>query len=526
VFSSLFEADQKGRLFPEMAAQIPTLQNGGIRDGGKTYVIHLKPGMRWSNGAEITSADAVFGWKIAYDPGAGSNYTCQPGCPITAVDTPDRYTAVYHLKAIDHPFLASDIPQPWPTRWPGAWNGDPHAALLRMRESSFTWAGPNYPTDGPYQVVRLTDADHMQLRPMKYYDVMSCGAYIKNLTYVAYPTLGEELAALSAHRVDLVWQNSLPELSAVEQVRSPYRVHVDPAFAFEQAELNVDPVYGGKPNPLHDARVRQALALAVDKRALIASVLHLNDRQVSNVIQWSFCPASPKYRSSCADRKLTGQWDPIAKRYDPNPGKGLALLDAKKLLSQTPWRRGFSLDFIVRTDTPLRAPEEAALAASWERLGVKVKPIKVSGYTSYFGSYSQGGVLARGQFQAALIGYEISGFGLDGFLQEDLASTAVDRRAKVHEATLDNYSGIDDPVIDHAIAAAQGTLDEKVRAREFDVIQEEVAQKAYWDSLYSQASVYVEDQRIANLSDSIDSTFFNGPLWLYWDVWAWKARKL
>jgi ABC-type transport system substrate-binding protein len=520
VFSTVFGVDQKGRVFPEMATRIPTLQNGAIRDGGRSYVIHLKPEMFWSNGAEITSADAVFGWKIAYDSMAGPPYTCQPSCPITAVDTPDRYTAVYHLKTIDHAFLEADIPQLWPTRWTGAWNDDPHAALLKMQDSSF-WAGPSYPTDGPYRVVRLTDANHMRLRPMKYYDILSCGAYIKNLTYVNYPTLNEEVAALSARKVDLVEQESLEDLPAVERVRSPYRVHVDPFFGLEHVEFNVDPIYGGKPNPLHDTRVRQALALAVDKRALIASALHLNDRQVSNVIQWSFCVASPKYRTACADPKLTGQWDPIARRYDPNPGRGVALLDAKKLLSETPWRRGFALDFIVRTDVPRRAPEEAALAVDWARLGVKVKPIKVSGQTTVFGSYTQGGVLARGQFQAVLI--QFTGGNVDLSVQYELASAAIDRRAKVHDASLQNYAGIDDPVIDRAIATAEGTLDEKVRTREFDVIQEELAQKAYWDPIYSPAVVYVEDQRIANLSDSVNSSVAVGSE-VYWNEWAWKAK--
>src|SRR5690349_20535913 len=54
--STVVEVDAWGHLFPEMATEVPTVRNGGIRDNGKTYVIHLKHAMRWSNGAEITSA--------------------------------------------------------------------------------------------------------------------------------------------------------------------------------------------------------------------------------------------------------------------------------------------------------------------------------------------------------------------------------------------------------------------------------------------------------------------------------------
>jgi ABC-type transport system substrate-binding protein len=94
----------------------------------------------------------------------------------------------------------------------------------------------------------------------------------------------------------------------------------------------------------------------------------------------------------------------------------------------------------------------------------------------------------------------------------------------VHDATLDNYSGISDPVIDRAIAAAESTLDQKVRAKKLDLIQEEIARNAYWDPFYSPAFVYVEDQRIANLSDSVGSNSYASGGRVFWNEWAWKAR--
>jgi ABC-type transport system substrate-binding protein len=521
-YSLPFVADSKGRLLAEMATDIPTVQNGGIRDDGKTYVIHLKHGMRWSNGTEITSADVVFGWKVSYDPDA--RY-CGSWCVVTAIDAPDRYTAVYHLSQIDHAFLLRDIPEILPTRWPGYWDGDPHAAVLKGSQKTFNWLGPQYPSDGPYQVTRAA-GNRMELRPMKYYDVMSCGAYIKHITYYGYTTPAREVAALEAGKLDIAVVGGTAASSlGLQRLHSPYRVHVDPTGAFEHVEFNVDPTYRGQPNPLHDTRVRQALALAVDKRALVANVLGLTARQVSNVVQWSFCVNSPKYRSSCADPSITGQWDPIARRYDPNPGRGTALLDAKKLLNQTPWRRGFTLDFAERPGLVFRVTEREALAADWARVGVKVR-VSIHPSGIFFAPYDQGGVLARGQFQAAIVQVIPSQYGLDAFAAQWLTTPFVGRRPNKDSQILsqdqDNYSGISDPVIDEAISSANGTVDEQARARDFGMAQEETAKQAYWDVLYASTFTWVEDQRVANLTDSVDNLYDTS---LFWDEWAWKVRK-
>ncbi len=519
VLSSVFGVDSKGHTFPEMATTIPTLENHGIRDGGKTVVIHLKPGMRWSNGTEITSAAFAFGWKIASDPAGGP--MCAPACVVAHVDTPDRYTAVYHLTSVDHAFLLADIPVPWPVRWPGEWNSDPHAAVLQIIKPSFGTA-PDYPSDGPYQVVRVVAGNSMELRPMKYYDVMNCGAFIKHLTYQNYGTTAQELAALEAGKPDLAEISTLTApVLAFRRVRGPYRMHVDPSGTIEQLVFNVDSGYGGQPNPLHDVRVRQALALALDKRALITNALGLNARQVSNVIQWTFCVNSPKYHSACADRSITGQWDPIARRFDANPGTGVALLHAKQLLAETRWRGGFTLDFAGRSDTLYRLAEQASLASSWARLGVK---LKIADYppSVLFGSYEQGGVLALGHFQATLEAFNVNA-GVDYFMQNSLTTAAIPRRTGTHTPFQTNYGGISDPVIDRAVAGATRTLDDRVRARNFELVQEEVARKDYLDVLYGQAYSYLEDRRIANLSDSVDNDNFAA--YVFWNMWAWKINK-
>src|SRR5579862_1629503 len=50
VYSYLVVADDRGRLIGDLAADVPTLANGGISRNGKTYVYHLRRGVIWHDG--------------------------------------------------------------------------------------------------------------------------------------------------------------------------------------------------------------------------------------------------------------------------------------------------------------------------------------------------------------------------------------------------------------------------------------------------------------------------------------------
>ncbi len=41
----------------DVATELPTTANGGISDGGLTYTFHIKPGVDWQNGRQVTSQD-------------------------------------------------------------------------------------------------------------------------------------------------------------------------------------------------------------------------------------------------------------------------------------------------------------------------------------------------------------------------------------------------------------------------------------------------------------------------------------
>ena len=51
-----------------LAAEIPSIQNGGLAADGKSVTWRLKQGVKWHDGKPFTADDVVFNWEYAKDP--------------------------------------------------------------------------------------------------------------------------------------------------------------------------------------------------------------------------------------------------------------------------------------------------------------------------------------------------------------------------------------------------------------------------------------------------------------------------
>jgi peptide/nickel transport system substrate-binding protein len=101
---------------PDLATEIPTTSNGGITDGGKTVTVHIKHGVKFSPpvNREVTSADVAYAIERAANPNVGNAYfpayfgsgapapivgtekASYKGGPVPGIQTPDKYTIVFH----------------------------------------------------------------------------------------------------------------------------------------------------------------------------------------------------------------------------------------------------------------------------------------------------------------------------------------------------------------------------------------------------------------------------------------------
>jgi peptide/nickel transport system substrate-binding protein len=60
--------DPDGNMKLVLAAEIPSIQNGGLAADGKSVTWKLKPGVKWHDGKPFSADDVVFNWEYAKDP--------------------------------------------------------------------------------------------------------------------------------------------------------------------------------------------------------------------------------------------------------------------------------------------------------------------------------------------------------------------------------------------------------------------------------------------------------------------------
>ena len=71
VIEPLARYNQDGEMLPWLAEEIPTVANGGISEDLTSITWKLRPGIKWSDGSEFTSADAVFTYEYCSHPDTG-----------------------------------------------------------------------------------------------------------------------------------------------------------------------------------------------------------------------------------------------------------------------------------------------------------------------------------------------------------------------------------------------------------------------------------------------------------------------
>jgi peptide/nickel transport system substrate-binding protein len=60
--------NSQGDLVPILAAELPSVENGGLAADGKSVTWKLKQGVKWHDGMPFTADDVVFNWEYASNP--------------------------------------------------------------------------------------------------------------------------------------------------------------------------------------------------------------------------------------------------------------------------------------------------------------------------------------------------------------------------------------------------------------------------------------------------------------------------
>ena len=253
--------DRNAQPVPELATVIPSQRNGGISKDGKKITWHLRHGARWSDGAPFSADDVVFSVKTILNPANNEEQGTAGWDLIEKMDEPDRYTVVFHLKKPYGDFLpmyfgtAADEPSILPKHILGSLHDINSAPYNRLPVGI-----------GPFRVVAWKHGDAIELEANPYY--WRGKPKLQRITYKLIPSQETLAAQLQTGDVDL-WPLMPPSYTDRLKGVAMLRVVVAPNYR----TTNLDFITRGRPL-VADVRVRQATRYAIDRKRLIATVLH------------------------------------------------------------------------------------------------------------------------------------------------------------------------------------------------------------------------------------------------------------
>lgn len=213
----------------------------------RTYVFHLRHGVRFHDGAEMTSADVVYTISRILDP-----KTASPGRSyidvIDTVSAPDKYTVRLGLK---YP-LASLLS--------GLASGNAaiveQAAVQRAGDLQKTEAGT-----GPFMLAEWVPDNYMRLARNPHYFKRGLPK-VDEVVFRVIPEQASLLAGLRSRSLDMA---TISDGSVVKQAMGVNTLAVQQAPSLNLRIFS----FNTTRKPFTDSRVRDAIAYAIDRQAII-----------------------------------------------------------------------------------------------------------------------------------------------------------------------------------------------------------------------------------------------------------------
>lgn len=229
-----------------------------------SIAFHVDPRARWQDGAPVTARDVRFSFRVFKDSAAGS-IAAPLLSNIDSVSVRDSMTAVvwFHTRTPDEFYTATYSPRILPAHLLDT------IAPERWRTSAFGRAPVG---SGPYRFVRWAPGTSIQLDADTAY--REGRPVVDRILFTVTRDPGVAVSRLLAHEIDF-----LDRIAATDVPR--VRAHPELRLVRWPSEENVsllfnlrDPTDLSRPHPvLGDARVRRAIALAIDRPALVRGVL-------------------------------------------------------------------------------------------------------------------------------------------------------------------------------------------------------------------------------------------------------------
>jgi peptide/nickel transport system substrate-binding protein len=347
------------KLVPDLATSIPQPTNGG-----KTYVFHIRKGIKFSNGQVMKPSDFVTTFERQFTvPGPTSFYAgivgadkCSTkGCDLSqgVVADDSASTLTINLAAADPEFLQK-LALPF--------------AYVVPADTSKKLTGNNVPPGtGPYMWQSYNPNSQAVLVRNPYFKQWSADAqpngYPDKIVEKYGQTVSDEVTAVENNQADEVFDGDVipsDRLNELNSAKYSSRVHVNPLTADWYFALNT------RTPPFNNLKARQAINYAADRNAYVkiggGPSLAVPTCQI-------LPPNFPGYKPYC----------PYTAGTDHTKWTGVDLAKAKQLVQQSGTA---GMKVVVNTDIPDKALGEQ-MVSDLKSIGYKASLQALSGSIQY-----------------------------------------------------------------------------------------------------------------------------------------------
>lgn len=410
VFDTLVEPDAKLNMVPALATSWDTSSDQ------LSWTFHLRK-TNWQDGTPFTSADVAYSFNRIIDGKLPNSYRF---AEVKSVEAKDPSTVVITLKQ-PAPNLLAEI------------GGFKSVAIVQKKNVESGEIKTHPVGTGPFKLTSWQHGSSITLTANPNYWGGKPKVSTVKFTFVSDPTVA--LQDLQSGEVQ--WTDNLPpqQVSSLEKSSDGITVKAVPSNDYWYLALNE------AKKPFDDPRVRQAIAFAIDRQAIVKAAKFGNATVNETAI--------PK----------TSQWYYNYAPYSTDPAK------AKQLLSEA-GVSNLTMDMMVTSQYPETVSAAQVMAAELKPLGITVN-IRTLDFPTWL---DQEG---KGQFDSFMLSW-LGNIDPDDFYF-----------AQQHTGASFNFQKYSNPTVDQLLDQARTTTDASQRKGLYDKAAKLIVDDASYIYLYN-----------------------------------------
>jgi peptide/nickel transport system substrate-binding protein len=414
---------------------MPWLATGyTVSADGLTYTLTLRPGVKFSNGQAMTSADVKFSLEQTMAAAAGWGYI---DAAIKSVDDPTPSTVVLHLKYKWAPLIA-DLSLFANGIVPNNYGGKTAAQFYQAPIGT-----------GPFKWDYWHKGQALKLVRNTYYWQKGL-PYLNSVTWTDVPSDNTRELQIKGGQAQI---DQFPSWATVASLKATPGVTMT---LFNSTETNYL-AFNEQVKPFQDVHVRRAISLAINRESIIKAVLFGNGKPANSL----FPPQVPYYDAA-------------------TPGYQYNLAAAKQQMAQSSVPHGFTTTILIPAGNSDYATISTILQAELKPLGITVNVQTLDPNT------------ANANFQTLKYDMSLTLWTMDIPDPDELATFGLDPNsgAKSFFTTYDN------PTVVKDTHAAEVTTAPPARQALYNIIQTDAAQDAFMAFLYYSPYPYVTTSNV------------------------------